>query len=447
MAEKSFTPQAASSIGWSVTFAGMGINLALGILYSWSVISNRIPAEWGWTETHKSLPYMFACLSFALIMIPAGRMQDKIGPAVVARIGGVLVGLGFIMASLTTMPVVFMLGFGVLAGAGIGFGYAATTPPAVKWFPAARTGTVTGIVVSGFGLASVYTAPLTEYLIARFGLQTAILILGVGFFTIITGIKTIVAPLWHGLSAMIQAPPEGYVPAAVSHKPAAAHDPENMTPWQMLKTYQYYAIWFMFACGAGAGLMVIGKLAAIGQMQVGIKLGFLLVAVLAVGNGTGRIVAGGLSDKIGRKATLFMFFVLQAVMIMALSRARADNFMGNVWVLAPVSACIGACYGANLSLFPALTKDYYGLKNFGVNYGFVFTAWGFGGFLLAFFAGKMYDIYKTFDVAYYGASVLLLLAAVCVFIVKPPSRRRPGGHHAPAKQDERREKTPVGAMN
>jgi len=72
---------------------------------------------------------------------------------------------------------------------------------------------------------------------------------------------------------------------------------------------------------------------------------------------------------------------------------------------------IGANYGANLSLFPSITKDYYGL---------VFTAWGAGGFLLALLAGKMYDKHQTFAIAYYGASALLVLAAITVFFLKPP---------------------------
>ena len=106
--------------GWRVTFAGMGINLALGILYTWSVISKRVPEDWGWNEDDKSLPYMFACLIFSLIMVPAGRMQDKIGPRVVAAIGGILVGIGFIIASTTSSVAAFVVGFGVLAGAVLG---------------------------------------------------------------------------------------------------------------------------------------------------------------------------------------------------------------------------------------------------------------------------------------------------------------------------------------
>lgn len=397
--------------GWRVTFAGMGINLALGILYTWSVISKRIPDEWGWNEDDKSLPYMLACLVFSLIMVPAGRMQDKIGPRLVATIGGILVGVGFIIASMTTSPIAFAIGFGALAGAGIGFGYASATPPAVKWFPAAKTGLIAGIVVSGFGLASVYAAPLTNWLIINLGFKSAVLILGIAFLFVVVLLSQILKP-----------PPKGFVPAGSQQKRESglANKKEEFLPKEMLGTVQFYMIWFMYACGAGAGLMIISKLAVIADKQAGIALGFLLVAVLAVGNGAGRILAGMLSDKIGRKTTMFFCFVVQAVLIFLLSRATTQNILGTVPVMSVVSALIGANYGANLSLFPSITKDFYGLKNFGMNYGFVFTAWGVGGFMLAKLAGSMYVKYQTFAIAYYGASALLVAAALMTLFVKPP---------------------------
>jgi OFA family oxalate/formate antiporter-like MFS transporter len=107
---------------------------------------------------------------------------------------------------------------------------------------------------------------------------------------------------------------------------------------------------------------------------------------------------------------------------MLLAATRQGSFLASGFVLGLLSALIGANYGANLSLFPSLTKDYYGLKNFGVNYGLVFTSWGVGGFMLSFAAGIAYDIYQTFSVAYFGASVLLVAAAVMVFTLKPPRR-------------------------
>jgi OFA family oxalate/formate antiporter-like MFS transporter len=397
--------------GWRVVFAGMGVNLALGILYTWSVISKRIPENWGWNEDDKSLPYMIACLIFSLIMVPAGRMQDKISPRFVATIGGILVGVGFILASTTTSLMVFVIGFGVLAGAGIGFGYASATPPAVKWFPAAKTGLIAGIVVSGFGLASVYAAPLTKALIVNLGFKTAILLLGIAFLVVVSGLAQILKP-----------PPKGYVPAGSPpvNQNAKSVKKEDFSPQEMLTTVQFYLIWFMYVCGAGAGLMVISKLAAIADKQVGISLGFVLVAFLAIGNGGGRILAGLLSDKIGRKTTMIICFISQAVLIFLLSKAKADNFLGTIPTMAVISALIGANYGANLSLFPSITKDFYGLKNFGVNYGLVFTAWGVGGFMLAKLAGAMYVKYQTFAIAYYGASSLLILAAIITLLVKPP---------------------------
>jgi OFA family oxalate/formate antiporter-like MFS transporter len=296
--------------GWRVTFAGMGINLALGILYTWSVISGGIPQQWGWTQGDKSLPYSICCLVFCLVMVPAGRFQDKFGPRAVAATGGVLVGIGFIISSMTTTPLGFVIGFGILAGAGIGFGYASATPPAVKWFPPSKTGLIAGIVVSGFGLASVYAAPLAKWLLVNYGIQKTMLFLGIGFLFIITGVKTIITPLWFGLSQMLQAPDpnlqqlkhfQDYMAGnAEPKKQSLESDKDNLTPKQMLCTVQFYMLWFMYACGAGAGLMIISVARKIVAAQVQAALSpniaetmaVAAVVGLAIGNGGGRILAG-----------------------------------------------------------------------------------------------------------------------------------------------------------
>ena len=134
----------------------------------------------------------------------------------------------------------------------------------------------------------------------------------------------------------------------------------------------------------------------------------------------GRIAAGTLSDRIGRKTTLFTCFAIQAVLIILLSLTSEGSFLAQPVVLALLSALIGASYGANLALFPSITKDYYGLKNFGVNYGLVFTAWGLGGFMLALLAGRVYDQTQAFTFAYYCSAALLVAAALVTFLVRPP---------------------------
>ena len=279
----------------------------------------------------------------------------------------------------------------------------------MKWFSAARTGLIAGIVVSGFGLASVYVAPLVKTMIQVYGLSTTLMILGIGFLIVVIGLAQFLRP-----------PPSGYVPAGTLPAPTGtAAVKADYNPVEMLKTWQFYILWFMYACGAGAGLMIISKLSKMVDVQAGVSLGFVLVAILAVGNGAGRIIAGMLSDKIGRKATLFICFVLQAVSIILLSQAETGNALGSNAILGVLSALIGANYGANLALFPSITKDYYGIRNFGVNYGLVFTAWGLGGFTLSLLAGQVYDATQTFAFAYYCSAILLVLAAVTALALKP----------------------------
>ena len=158
-----------SKRGWLVTFSGMGLNLALGTLYAWSVFGKQLTEAidkggFGWSKTAAAMPYSIAIGFFALMMIPAGRLQDKLGPGIIATIGAILMALGMIVTSFSSpgSPLPAIIGFGILAGTGIGFGYASATPAAVKWFPPEKKGLIAGIVVAGFGLASVYAVSYTH---------------------------------------------------------------------------------------------------------------------------------------------------------------------------------------------------------------------------------------------------------------------------------------------
>lgn len=163
--------------------------------------------------------------------------------------------------------------------------------------------------------------------------------------------------------------------------------------------------------------MIIGKLAKISQIQAEIQAGFVLVALLAVGNASGRIIAGFLSDKIGRAQTTLIVFLFQAVLMFLL------KFVGNWTVFIIISMLLGFNYGANLSVFPSVTKDWFGLRNFGANYGLVFTAWGAGGLLLPYISWRVFDATGKFDLAYLIAGVLLLVSAALTFLLKPPRPR------------------------
>jgi MFS family permease len=366
--------------GWTVVSAGLAINLALGVLYAWSVFKGAIkasiekggPDAFQWDIASINDPYAICCLAFAFSMIVAGKCQDKIGPARTALIGGVLVGAGFMLMAFSSSYTSWVLGFGVLAGSGFGFGYSAATPPALKWFSPSKTGLIAGIVVGGFGIAPVYIAPLASYLIGAFGIPKAMMFLGIGFTIVVCG-----------LSFLLANPPQGFVPAEPADpgplaKLNAKKTVANATVSEMLRNYKFYVLWVTFFIGSGAGLMVIGSVAGLAKKSMG-PMAFVAVAIMAVGNAGGRVVAGVLSDKIGRRATLFIMLSMQAVMMFI---AMAVINSGSAVLLVLLASFIGFNYGSNLCLFPSFAKDYWGTKNYGLNYGVLFTAWGVGGFVM-----------------------------------------------------------------
>ena len=400
--------------GWSVTMAGLGINLALGILYTWSIfklaISESIKAGDGrfdWSLASLNDPYAVCCLCFAFSMVVAGRVQDKVGPRLTAMIGGILTGLGLIWVSQSYSLFSWVLGFGVLTGAGLGFGYASATPPALKWFPASKTGLIAGLVVSGFGLASVYIAPLATYLINQYGLSTSMLMFGGGFMVVVCL-----------LAQLLVNPPVGFQPAeaAPADKPAKAPASSvNVTPLDMLRNRNFQLMWFIFMVGSGAGLMIIGNVAGMAKASMG-EYAWVVVALMAVGNASGRIVAGTLSDKIGRTQTLAIMLTFQAIIMFGLMMVGKQD----VIVLVMAACIIGFNYGTNLSIFPSASKDYFGIKNFGVNYGILFSAWGVGGFVLPRVSQMIVAATGSFDSAYLAAGVLLIFSAGMTMMVQRP---------------------------
>lgn len=400
--------------GWTVTLAGLGINLALGILYTWSIFKESIAASikahdgmFTWDLANLNDPYAVCCLVFAATMILAGRVQDKLGPRLTAVIGGVLTGLGLMWSSVSYSLASWVLGFGLLTGMGLGFGYASATPPAIKWFAPNKTGLIAGIVVAGFGLASVYIAPLSQFLIANFGLSTSMLIFGGAFMLVVCG-----------LAQFLVNPPAGYRPEGMPapSQNAATHK-QDFAPMEMLRTGAFYKLWLMFAIGSGAGLMIIGNVAGMAKQSLG-QMAWIVVALMAIGNAGGRVAAGLLSDRIGRTRTMLLMMGLQAVVMFALLLVGASQ----AWFVVLAATLIGFNYGTNLSLFPSATKDYFGLKHFGVNYGLVFTSWGVGGFVLPKLSQMVVAATGSFSTAYIVAGSLLLVASGLSLITKAPEK-------------------------
>jgi MFS family permease len=390
--------------GWRVVAAGTGINLALGILYAWSIFKSAIEKDFGWDPARLNDPYAVCCLVFSFVMILGGRCQDRFGPKWTALLGGVLVAAGLGISSQSSDYLVWVLGFGVLAGIGIGFGYSAATPPALKWFPASMTGKVAGVVVAGFGLAPLYIAPLTDLLLKKGGVGFATLFYSLFFLISVCGL------------AMLLKNPEEKALVAGKNSPALQ---VSVQPLGLFVRKDFYLLWMIYFIASGAGLMVISSINGMAKKSMG-EMAFLAVVVLALGNASGRVVAGFVSDKIGRKATLLGVTILQAIcMLLAVPVTETLSFP---ILLVLLATAIGFHYGANLCLFPAFAKDLYGLKNFGVNYGILFTAWGAGGFVLSRLQQMLKASSGNFRSSFLVAAAFLVVGALLTLLLDKPKK-------------------------
>ncbi len=414
--------------GWIATFAGMAVNLCLGILYAWSVwksglVNDKLAgtamsapnAEWVYlTPAQGTVAYSTCGLVFALTMILGGKIQDKFGPKLGVTLGGLSLAAGCILAGLMHSFIGLVIGFGVLGGIGMGLGYAATTPAAVKWFGPERRGLIVGIVVAGYGAAAIYISPLAEWLIGEYGISGSFIGLGI-LFSVVVVVS----------GQLINVPPPGYVPPS-SAKAAASNAAANTVQWrapEMLRTWQFYALVFLFFCSAQAGLLLIGSakplfLETTKADQSWTKSAWIIVSFLGLINALGRIGTGSYSDKLGRKNAYIANALVAALGAAAMPYVVSNGQVALFFVLIGIAAWQ---YGGGLSLLPAFTADYFGAKNMGFNYGLVFLGWGFAFFVpqLAEFlpreAGAKYSPYGL----YLSAGLLVAGCVVCAMIRRP----------------------------
>ena len=326
---------------WTVIVGALVVQIILGTVYAFSVFVRPLEQEFGWSRATTQWAFSFALASFAICMIPAGRLQDKVGPRKVAAIGGLLLGLSFILGALLvneSRPWALYLTYGIVGGAGIGFAYVCPIAAAVKWFPD-KKGLITGLAVAGFGAGALFFAgPAATLLLPpgegseALGLSQILLValgitegsgFGIGWqaFFVLHGIVAAAAVL---LGAMLlQNPPAGWTPAGWTGAQTQTR-PQVDLEWQaMLNTPLACMLWLTFIFGATSGLMAIGQWTPLmgsilgGQTFAPTWLGTFgrfvePVGILAIFNALGRIFWGRVSDIIDRPRAMMMMFLLRA---------------------------------------------------------------------------------------------------------------------------------------
>ncbi len=390
--------------------SGILMMLCIGNVYAWSVFRKPLQGLFGWTMEQATYPFQISIAVFAVAMVFAGRWQDKAGPRPVAMLGGILIGAGFILSGLFGSTLLgIILAFGVLAGIGMGGAYVTPLATTIKWWPDKR-GVMTGLVMLGMGAGAIIGGIGAPLLIKAYGVLNTFIILGVVFGVVITA-----------AGAVLKAPPPGTVfgkPAGSTPGQASPAAQYQFSPKEMLSTSSFYFIWAAFVIGSGAGLMVISQASPIGQELAGLTpvVAGGAVTILSIFNGLGRLAFGAISDRIGRKNTFLVAFALEIATFL-LVLPNASSFV----TYAIGVSLIGFTYGAFMGVMPSITADYFGTRNIGVNYAWVYTAWGAAGIL-----GPMVGVMMNgaWVKSFYVLAGICVVGAILMLLTRPPAPRQ-----------------------
>jgi OFA family oxalate/formate antiporter-like MFS transporter len=341
--------------GWIVIGAVL-IQLCIGSIYTWSLFNQPLAETFGWDKSEVFLTYSIAIFVFAFATMFAGRLQDRVGPRIVAILGILMYSGGLMLSSMVSELWQLYLSYGILAGAGVGFVYVCPLSTLVKWFPK-RKGFITGVAVGAFGMGSLVFKSAIQYFIAAIGVSSTFLALG---------LISAVIGLFGASLLRVPANQTNATKASVS-------DDRQYTPKEMVSTRSFALIWIMFLFASTSGLLVIGMAKDIGVQLAGLSedVAANAVTIIALFNASGRIGWGTLSDKFGRIRVVTVMFTITALAMTAIS-VLSLNFISFFVSL----AAIAFCFGGFLAVFPTITNEYFGVKNLGANYGIVYQAYG-----------------------------------------------------------------------
>jgi OFA family oxalate/formate antiporter-like MFS transporter len=397
------------------------IQLALGAIYAWSVFTPSL-VDAGWSKENTQWVFATGLASFAIFMVYAGKKIGTWGPQRLSLIGGVILGIGYLLAGLvggTNFWLVLIL-IGLVGGAGIGFAYVVPIAVGMRWFPD-KKGMITGLAVAGFGFGAMLWVKLAGTwgnLIANLGLSSTFTIYGIAF-----ALMVIIGAMW------MRFPPAEWKPAGFEAKQASAaqsKDVQEFTSNEMLSKVQFYLIFLTFVFSAGAGLMSIGLMklypmealqsAGMSALQASAVAGTAMAVFFSLANGLGRIIWGLVSDKLGRKNSIIIMTATQGILVILFT------YMAGTEILLYIGAAlIGFNFGGNFALFPTITADTFGAKNVGQNYPFVFLAYGVGGILGPILGGKMGDL-GNFPLAFTISGIAVLVGTILILIVRPAAK-------------------------
>ena len=402
----SFTNTGSLPNRWVIAVAAFFMQIALGAVYAWSVFLIPVMKLYHVTKPEANLTFTIALVALGITAGFGGYFQNRFGPRTIASVGGILYGVGIILAGLAPNLFILYLTYGVIGGIGLGLGYIVPLAMLINWFPD-RRGFITGLAVAGFGAGAAVTGPIAaNYLIPTLKVGNTFVTLGIIYLVIV-----VAAAQFYRTAPDGYAPP-GWTPSVRQQSVRAIRD---YTLPEALTTPRWYVLWLILALNVTAGAALISVAAPLAQdfTKVSAGVASILVISISIFNGAGRLFWGWVSDAITRPFTFLAIFVIQIITFALIP------FIGNFAVLLIPAAIVGLCYGGGFGTMPAFAADFFGPKNAGTIYGAMLTAWSAGAIV-----GPILIASVDYRTALYIIAGIMLVSCVLPLIARILAQRQ-----------------------
>ncbi|CQR51808.1 L-lactate MFS transporter [Paenibacillus riograndensis] len=405
----------AGSKRWLIVLGTVIMQMGLGTIYTWSLFNAQLVSKFGWELSSVSITFSITSFALAFATLFAGKLQDRLGLRRLTAAAGIMLGLGLIFSSQArSLPMLYLLA-GVVVGYADGTAYITSLSNLIKWFPKNK-GLISGVSVGAYGTGSLLFKYINGSLIDSAGVSNAFLYWGLMVMAMIVIGSMLVreAPV----AVQVQAAPGSAAPSTAGVSGAAVSAAaKDYTVKEMLRTKEAYLLFVVFFTACMSGLYLIGVVKDIGVQLAGLNIATAAnaVAMIAIFNTAGRLILGALSDRMSRLKLVSATLLVTAIATLTLSYATLSYGLFFTCV-----AAIAFCFGGNITVFPAIVGDFFGLANHSKNYGIVYQGFGIGALSGSFVAAFLGGFKPTFTVI----GLLCILACILAVSLKPPVQKQ-----------------------
>lgn len=372
--------------------------LGLGTLYTWSLFNAPLSLLHGWSLEQVVLSFSITSFCLAIGTLFAGKLQETFGIRIVVAACAIILGLGLAFAPKFNNLIELYISAGVIVGLVNGIAYILTLSNCLKWFPDHK-GVISSVSIGCYGLGSLIFKYINADLIKNTGIVHAFMYWGLMAFILV----------FIGALFLKDAPKT--VSSSVSSVVKEFNWPE------LFKEPSAYLLFIAFFSSCLSGLYLIGTAKNIGILFAHLSpaMAGSAVALVAIFNTLGRLILGSLSDRLQRTKVSAFAFLLMFIGIIILLFVPLSMTTFTISI-----ALIAFAFGGNLTIFPAIVSEYFGLTNHSKNYGVIYQGFGIGGLL----GGVVANVMGGFKPTFWLMLLVAILSILIMVFIKPPKVNR-----------------------